>query len=73
MSRNEPQITEIASHLAATLPTEGAEHAESVQAWRHTLRYARQSDAIEPIAQMIRRDAQGDPLTERYCDELTAR
>jgi hypothetical protein len=72
MSRHEPQITEIASHLAATLPTEGAPE-EAVQAWRHTLRYARRSDAIEPLTDMIRRDAGGDATTERYCEELRAR
>lgn len=72
MSRNEPQITEIASYFASTLPTEAPQE-ESVQAWRHTLRYARRSNVIEPITEMIRRDAHGDPVAERYCDELEAK
>ncbi len=72
MSRNEPQITEIASHLAATLPSEG-ERDDTVQAWRHTLRYARKSGAIEPVTDMIRNDSKGDTTTARYCDELRAK
>lgn len=72
MSRNEPQITEIASHLAATLPSD-AQPEEAVQAWRHTLRYARKSGAIEPLTDMIRKDARGDVTTERYCEELRAK
>ncbi|MEZ4318702.1 MAG: hypothetical protein R3F61_14405 [Myxococcota bacterium] len=70
MSRSEPQITEIASYLAATLPTEGAHQEESVQAWRSTLRYARKAGAIEPITQMLRSEAGENPTLARYCDEL---
>jgi hypothetical protein len=70
MSRNEPQITEIASYLAAALPTEGTEPEQAVQAWRHTLRYARQSGVIEPLTEMIREDADGDERIARYCEEL---
>jgi hypothetical protein len=70
MSRSEPQITEIASYLAANLPTEGAEPTDAVQAWRSTLRYARQAGAIEPIADMLRSDAGSDATVQRYCDDL---
>jgi hypothetical protein len=69
---SQPQITEIAHHLAATLPSESPLE-ETVQAWRHTLRHARQSDAIEPITEKIRRDAAGNVITEHYCDRLEAR
>ncbi|MCB9674221.1 MAG: hypothetical protein H6737_03840 [Alphaproteobacteria bacterium] len=70
MSRSEPQITEIASYLAANLPTEGAVTEDSVQAWRKTLRYARSAGAIEPITNMLRTDAGTDATVQRYCDEL---
>lgn len=72
MSRNEPQITEIASYFATTLPSE-APVEESVQAWRHTLRYARSANAVEPLTEMIRRDAAGDATAARYCEELEAK
>jgi len=72
MSRSEPQITEIASYLAAALPTEGAAKEESVQAWRKTLRYARKAGAIEPIADMLRADTGHDVRVAQYCDELTS-
>jgi len=71
---SQPQITEIAHHLAATLPSpsEGTLE-ETVQAWRHTLRHARRADTIEPITEMIRRDAGGNVVTEHYCDRLEER
>jgi hypothetical protein len=71
MSRNEPQITEIASYLAAALPTEGAEPEEAKQAWRHSLRYARKSGAIDRIAGMLRNDPRTDEQIRQYADELT--
>ena len=70
MSRTEPQITEIASYLATALPTEGSDAAEATQAWRHTLRYARQSGAIEPIAEMIAAEGQHDPKLAEYSEAL---
>ncbi len=70
MNRSEPQITEIASYLAATLPNEGAPKEEAVQAWRKTLRYARKAGAIDGITTMLRSDSEGDTQIERYCDEL---
>ena len=70
MSHTEPQITEIASYFATALPADGAPREESVQAWRKTLRYARKSGAIEPLAEMIRHDAGDDTQVERYCEEL---
>ena len=69
---SQPQITEIAHHLAATLPSDGSLE-ETVQAWRHTLRHAREADAIEPITEMIRRDGAGNVITEHYCDRLEER
>lgn len=70
MSRNEPQITEIASYFATALPTEGAEPEEAVQAWRKTLRYARSAGAIEPLTEMIANDASNDARIAQYCKEL---
>lgn len=70
MSRNEPQITEIASYLAATVPTPDSEPEQAVQAWRHTLRYARDTGAIEPLTEMLRGDAPDDARVARYIEEL---
>lgn len=70
---SEPQITEIASYFATNLPHEQPDTEQAVDAWRHTLRYARKSDAIEPLTDMIRKDGAGDARVEQYCDELRAR
>lgn len=70
MSRTEPQITEIASYLAAALPTAGTETEDAKQAWRQTLRYARRSGVIQPLTDMIREDAPNDERIARYCEEL---
>ncbi len=67
---SEPQITEIASYFATVLPSE-ADREQTVQAWRHTLRYARKSNTIEPLTAMIREDGAGDATIARYCEELT--
>jgi hypothetical protein len=66
---SQPQITEIAHHLAATLPSEGTKE-QTVQAWRSALRHARQTDSIGPITEQLRRDAAGNVITEHYCDRL---
>jgi len=70
MPRPEPQITEIAGVLAATLPTEGVSTEASVEAWRSSLRYARNNGAIGPITDMLRRDAGHDEAVAKACDEL---
>ena len=49
---------------------EGADHESTKQAWRHSLRYARKSGAIEPIVDMIRDEVGEQPIAEAYCEDL---
>ena len=66
----EPQITAIARVLAAKVPTEGAEDADAVDAWRKCLRYARSSGAIERITELLEAEHPDDPELRILCAEL---
>ena len=65
----EPQITDIASYLSTRLPTEGVAPADAKEAWRHTLRYARTTGAIEPLTALAERLR--ECLRERSDDTFT--
>lgn len=66
----EPQITEIATYFAARMPTEGVSEPEAREAWRTTLRYARQTGAIEPLTELVSRTEPEDPTLQRHCEDL---
>lgn len=66
----EPQITEIATYFAARMPTEGVPADQAREAWRASLRYARQSGAIEPLTDLIERAEPEDPTLRAHCDAL---
>lgn len=66
----EPQITDIASYFAARLPKGEVPEPEAREAWRHTLRYAREAGAIEPLTEAVRRSDPSDEVLGRHCDDL---
>jgi hypothetical protein len=66
----EPQITDIASYLSTRLPTEGVAPADAKEAWRHTLRYARTTGAIEPLTALVERAEPDDATLRAHCESL---
>ena len=66
----EPQITDIASYFAHRIPTEGVAPTEATEAWRHTLRYARRTGAIDPLTRLVERTDPEDPTLKEHCDAL---
>ncbi len=66
----EPQITAIASYFAARLPNGETPEPEAREAWRHALRYARETGAIEPLTEAVRSADPTDETLGRHCDDL---
>ncbi len=71
MSQNEPQITAIASYFARRIPSEGVEHGEAVDAWRHTLRHARTNGQIDELTEKIAAEAPEDRMLQATCAEVS--
>ena len=67
MSQSEPQITEIAGVIADVLPTKGVPRDDAQQAWRHSIRYARNTGNIEAVTEQLSEEA---PSLKPLWDEL---
>ena len=71
MAEQKPgEITTIASYIAARIPTEGVDPKEATEAWRSTLRYARGTDAIAPLTDLIVEAEPGDETLRAHCETL---
>lgn len=71
MAEQKPgEITAIASYIAARIPTEGVDPSEATEAWRTTLKYARGTDAIAPLTELIEQAEPGDETLRAHCDTL---
>jgi hypothetical protein len=64
------EITAIASYLATRIQSDGVDPVEATEAWRSTLRYARRTGAIEPLAELLERSEPEDDVLRKHCDTL---
>jgi hypothetical protein len=66
----DPGITDIASQLAATLPTGAATEEQARDDWRTTIYNAKATASVKPLTEMIARSAPDDPVVAGLCDVL---
>ncbi|MCB9683591.1 MAG: hypothetical protein H6735_00960 [Alphaproteobacteria bacterium] len=66
----QPQITEIATYFASRMPTEGVPEDQAREAWRSSLRYARQTGAIDPLTRLIETTEPEDTTLREHCEKL---
>ncbi len=70
MPETEPEITEIAAFFAQNIRNEGASADEATEAWRHALRYARSTGAIEELADKVAQTNPADVELQRRCVDV---
>jgi len=68
-----PQFTAISKQLAHRLPTEGVPEDGVADAFRSTLYAARERGILEPVADMIGQQGQGDAVVEELVEKLKTR
>ena len=64
-------ITDVASYLAARIPTGATTLEDRVSDWRATLRNAKLTRAMRPLRDLVRRSLPGDEAATTMCDRLT--
>jgi hypothetical protein len=67
-----PQFTAIAQQLASRLPTEGVPEDGVAAAFRSTLYAAKDHGILEPVAQMIGQQGEGDAVVQSLVETLKA-
>lgn len=67
---DQPQITAISSYFASQFPIEGVDPAEATDAWRHALRYARQTGTVAELTDLIERTEPDDETLREHCAAL---
>ncbi len=73
MDTSDPGITDVASYLAARIPT-GADSLETAREdWRTTLYNARDTNALRPLRDLVLRSVPDDPTARELCDALVGR
>ena len=65
-----PQFTAISQQLAKRLPTEGVPEDGVADAFRSTLYAAKDHGILEPVADMIGQQGQGDAVVDALVDTL---
>jgi hypothetical protein len=65
-----PGITDIASYLAARIPTGKDDEAAALQDWRMTLYNAKATNAIRPLTDMVVREIPEDRLARDLCASI---
>ena len=69
----DPGITDIATYLAAKIPT-GAETPEgATQDWRATLYNARATNTVKPLRDLVVREVPDDAVARSLCESLLER
>ena len=68
-----PGITDVASYLAARIPTGATSLEARVADWRMTLRNARLTRSVRPLADLVRRSLPGDTPAVELCESLGAK
>ena len=66
----DPSITDVASYLAAKLPTGAEDEAQAIQDWRGTLYNAKATRSLGVVQDMVERDAPGDWVARDALDLL---
>ena len=68
-----PQFTAISKQLANRLPTEGVPEDGVADAFRSTLYAAKDHGILEPVAEMIGQQGEGDAVVEELVETLKAK
>jgi len=69
-SQDGPQFTAISKQLATHMPTEGIPEEGVADAIRSTLYAARDRGILEPVTEIIKGQAQGDPAVLELVKEI---
>jgi len=71
MPANEgPQFTAISKQLANRLPTDGVPEDGVADAFRSTLYAAKDHGILEPVAEMIGQQGEGDAVVEKLVEKI---
>ncbi len=65
-----PGVTDVASYLAARIPTGARSLEQSIRDWRLTLYNARDTKALRPLTELVRRSLPEDPEAANLCESL---
>ena len=65
----DPSITDVASYLAAQIPTGAEREEDAVQEWRQTLYNAKKTRAMGVVTSMVARESD-DPWARELCRDL---
>jgi hypothetical protein len=69
----DPGITDIATYLAAKIPTGADTPEEATQDWRTTLYNARATNTVKPLRDLVVREVPDDPVARSLCESLLER
>ncbi len=69
----DPSITDVASYLAARIPTGADDERQAVEDWRGTLYNARATRSLKVVAELVEREVPGDWIARDALELLCQR